>query len=259
MGASSAALYSDDTTCDVRDAYVRMLKQGASDDEAVGAVLATYAKTLEDEEVACLVYFGLADTAWKHGRLSEAVKRRALELIESGGDIALWERDAPTEVAARRRTLNILDRRLRSPMPPKRSIRIIPEKPKKIRTTAPLGAVFLLPLPNGNYAALCLAAQLDLGTSLDPVFRVLNWCGAQPPTERQLRDLQFCNVKFRSGLGPKELLGLLPRSARHNVMADLEETELVVAPPKVDDATESVFISSQDAAEELAAHFAKDP
>lgn len=254
MGASSAALYADDTTCDVRDTYVRLLKQGASDDGAVEGVLATYAQTLGDREVACLVYFGLADTAWKYGRLPDAIKQRALALIEAGGDLAFWEQDAPADAAARRKVLALLDQRLRSPMPARRVVRVVPPKPKKIRTTAPLGTVFLLPLPNGNRAALCLVAQLDVGASVDPVFRVLDWCGPGAPTAQQLRGVQLSPIKFSSGLGPKALLGLLPKSARHNVMADLEETGLMVTPPVVDDAMDAVFISSRQAADEISAH-----
>lgn len=207
--------------------------------------------------MACLVYFGLADTAWKHGRLPEAIKHRALDLIDRGGDLDVWARDAPAELDARRRALDLLARRLRSPMPPRKPVRIVPAKPKKIRTTAPLGTVFLLPLPGGHRAALCLAAQLDLGTSLDPVFRVLDWCGQGLPTEHQLRGVPLSAIQFGSGLGPKALLGLLPKHARHNVMADLEETGVIVAPPEVRDASDAVFLSSQHAAEEIAAHLAK--
>ena len=105
MGAWGTALYSDDTTCEVRDRYVEILRDGLDAESAVAAVLKEYGDVLEDREVDCLVTFALADTAWKHGRLSESLRRRAANLLAAGGDVFVWERDAPTRARDRKKAL----------------------------------------------------------------------------------------------------------------------------------------------------------
>lgn len=84
MGAWGAGLYSDDTTCDVRDGYVQHLKHGLSHGEACQKVLSRHAARLGEPEVACLVYFALADTAWRYGRLDETLNRRARAAVPAG-------------------------------------------------------------------------------------------------------------------------------------------------------------------------------
>lgn len=54
MGACGAALYADDMTCEVRDAFVEHLRHGLSAGDATAAVLRGYGDTLDDLEVACL-------------------------------------------------------------------------------------------------------------------------------------------------------------------------------------------------------------
>ncbi|KRB96474.1 hypothetical protein ASE26_25820 [Duganella sp. Root198D2] len=116
----------------MRDAYNENLKHGLSDMQAYERILHGYGDLLADHEVACLVYFALADTAWKAGRLHHDVKAKALELIGRGGDLAVWERDAPAEVAARKKSLRSLEQRLLSEQPAPMLIKVLKPRPKKI-------------------------------------------------------------------------------------------------------------------------------
>ena len=59
MGAWSTGLYADDTTCDVRDSYVRHLKAGLADAKATQDVLSQFAELMNDRVVACLVCFAV--------------------------------------------------------------------------------------------------------------------------------------------------------------------------------------------------------
>jgi hypothetical protein len=224
MGAWGAALYSDDTTCDVRDAYVENLKHGLSDTEAYEKILHGYADLLNDREVACLVYFALADTAWKFGRLHADVKARALELISQNGDVFVWERDAPDEVPARKKALRSLETRLLSDQPAPKPIKVSKPKPKKIRTTAPVGSVYFMNLPSGYKALLVLVGFIDLGKSFDPVFSVLNWRGKSLPLQAELDEVARKTIPFQSGLGEEAHIGIIPKDERKSVMACLEAT-----------------------------------
>lgn len=241
MGAWGAALYADDTTCEVRDAFVDHLRQGLSAEDAGAAVLRGYGDTLANHEVACLVYFALADTAWKYGRLEAGVRARALELLSEGGDLAVWERDAPEDLNARRRALRTLEARLRSEPPSPRPIKRTQPRPKRIRTSAPIGAVFLLDLARGWKAMLVLVGQLDLGKSVDPVFTVPLWRARRAPTQQEVDAALASTMTFESGLGEQRHVGILPSDGRRNVMAHLEPTVLVARTPLPFDPDLAVF------------------
>lgn len=233
MGAWGTGLYSDDTTCDVRDSYVAALQRGASDAEATEAVLGEYAGTLRQHEVACLVYFALADTQWKYGRLEAAIRERALELLEQGGDAAVWERDAPGKDArARSKVLDALRRRLHEPPPPRKPVKIVRPKPKRHRTDAPVGSVFLLPLAHGQFAALALVGHYEGSRWIDPVFSVLDWRGAAPPAAAQLTGDGVRTVSLRGATGTLEHIGFLEVGERENTpLADLVATDIVLEEP----------------------------
>lgn len=255
MGAWGATLYSDDTTCEVRDAYVDNLKHGLSDTEAYERILHGYAELLDDREIASLVYFALADTAWKFGRLPANVKARALQLIEQGADISEWKRDAPDEVPARKKALRSLEKRLLSEQPARKLIKVSKPKPKKIRTNAPVGSVFFLDLPNGHKALLVLVGFMDLGKSVDPIFSVLNWRGKILPSQIALEDAARETVPIQSGLGEQAHIGIFPTDERKSVMAWLDATGKSIAAKVPYNPEHVVFKNIEAIADEIHAHF----
>jgi hypothetical protein len=92
MGSWGPALYSDDTTCEVRDTYIAKLESGESSSSACDQVLSQYTSVLDDPQIECLVYLALAETQWKYGRLDDEIKKRAIEIIDSGGDLSMWKK-----------------------------------------------------------------------------------------------------------------------------------------------------------------------
>jgi hypothetical protein len=258
MGAWGTALYSDDTTCEVRDAYVLNLKHGLSDDAAYKQILDGYGDLLADQEVACLVYFALADTAWKYGRLHPDVRSRALALIEAGGDVFVWQRDSPADAAARRRAITSLEARLRSAQPSVKPIKLSPPKPKKITTTDPVGTVYLLGLPAGHHVAMILVGFMELSKSIDPLFTVPNWRGHQAPAQHELDRSSLEPLIFSSGLGPQKHIGILPDDRRKSVMATLLRTGLSLGTKLPFDSDSVVFGNLGYIRTEINAHFAHE-
>ncbi|MEY4561623.1 MAG: hypothetical protein RLZZ618_900 [Pseudomonadota bacterium] len=244
MGAWGPALYSDDTTCDVRDDYVKQLKQGASDEDAWRHILAGYRDVLGVTEIACLVYFALADTAWRYGRLNEEVRAKALSLLEAGGDTAVWEQDSPGKDArARQRALTKLEAQLRSPQPRAKPVKITPPKPKTVHSTEPVGSVFLLPLPRGKHALMVLIGYHDMEESIDPVFSVLRWRGDAPQPDLNGLVGTTGLLSFKSGLGPKTQLGILPGDKPVPLLARLVPLNAVVAASLPFDPYKAMWIS----------------
>lgn len=260
MGAWGAGLFANDTSCDVRDDYVRHLTHGLSAEEACQKILARYGDLLANTGIACLVYFALADTAWRYGRLDQALKDKALSLLQSGGDIDVWERDAPDDVASRRKTPQALEARLHTPQPPEKPIQVSPPEPKKIRTTAPVGTVFSLGLPLGGSALLVLVGFAELENSVDPVFSVL--CqrfasSSEMPAQITVSDATL--VLSKTSYQPYQHVAILPKDERKNILAGLGQTSIPVAGAMPYQRERTVWLALGRIAKEIDAHLATEP
>lgn len=255
MSAWGTGLYSDDTTCDVRDDYVRHLKSGLSHEDASQKVLERYAELLGDKAVACLVRFALADTAWQYGRLDAALKDSALSLLHVGGDLFVWERDAPGDVAARRRVLATLETRLTAPQPPARVIEVVQPKPKKIRTNAPIGSVFALELPSQGTAWLVLVGFAELEQSIDPVFSVMPWRSKSPADAPEQISGDDKTLVLSQGLSrPFAHVAILPKDEHRSILAGLEPVSIPVLSPMPFERERTVWLTLGRIASEVDRH-----
>ena len=93
MGAWGTGLYQDDTTCDVKEEYLNLLKIGTEPEEAMEEMIINWEDCIEDVEEGPLFWFALAETQWRYGLLDEKVKEIALQYIEEGIDLKRWEED----------------------------------------------------------------------------------------------------------------------------------------------------------------------
>ena len=82
MGSWGTGLYSNDMGDDVKDEYLSKLKAGKSDEETLTEMLECYKEEMADDDDKYDIWFALADTMWKKGRLTDEVKSKALELIK---------------------------------------------------------------------------------------------------------------------------------------------------------------------------------
>lgn len=181
MGAWGTGLYSDDTTCEIRDEFKAHLENGLSHSAAENAILERFADVVSDHQIACLVYFALADTEWKFGCLSDHVRLKTLALLEDGGDINYWEKDSPSDVKARANTLGILSSRLATEQPALKQIKVKVQKLPRKQISSPIGSVFMLSLPCDEMAALKFVGLRPVGNVEEACFRLLPWRGRQLP------------------------------------------------------------------------------
>jgi hypothetical protein len=117
MGTSGTALYADDTACDVRDQFIELLARSASPEEATNAFIRSWAAQIDDAEDGPVFWLALADTQWKYGCLSQEVRIRAVEVIETESDLQRWE---GVYRERRRVALAKLKEKLSSPQPNQR-------------------------------------------------------------------------------------------------------------------------------------------
>lgn len=126
MGAWGTALFSDDVTCDVRDAYRERIAAGMDGPAATDDLLKQWkvdsCAPIDDDVI--LFWLALAATQWKVGRLEDRVQARALEIIDSGEDLKRWEAQGPKPLAKRLAVLQQLKQQLQSPQPPAKKVRV---------------------------------------------------------------------------------------------------------------------------------------
>jgi len=121
MGTWGAGLYANDCASDVRDTYMGFLRDQLSNEEAYHRTLEEYAEYIGDQDEP-LLWYALADTQWRTGRLMPEVKRQALKWIGRRGGLWLWKQGRHGG-AGWRKTLEELKSRLESEMPPEKRIR----------------------------------------------------------------------------------------------------------------------------------------
>ena len=121
MGTWNAGLFSNDTTLDVKDTYMKCLEQQLSNEEAYKKTYEEYEELIGTDEEP-LFWYALADTQWNVGRLMPEVKEIALKLIAEKGGASLWE-DTSKKILKWENTLHKLKEKLESPMPPEKIIK----------------------------------------------------------------------------------------------------------------------------------------
>ena len=189
MGAWGPGLYSDDTTCEIRESFRSHLKMGLSHAEASAAILNDFESVIGDHQIACLVYFALADTQWKYGCLDQVVLSKALSMIEAGGDLAYWNENSQRDQRARSSVIASLKKKLLLPQPALKDVKKKPERTPNYRLPAPLGSVYAYPLSDGSFALLKLVEHFNMETRFEPIFRLLPWKGLTPPAASALQDV----------------------------------------------------------------------
>jgi hypothetical protein len=149
VGVWGPAIFSDDTTADIRAIYRSWLETGLSDADAASRSLVGH--DLDDPRV----WLGLAATQQPLGRLDPAVRDRAVQIIDSGEDLIDWAEAAPADRKARARALNRLRAQLTGPQP---APRVIPPKWKH-HTDLMVGDLLQAPAETGSSIWLVVSTQ----------------------------------------------------------------------------------------------------
>ena len=184
MGTWGSGLYGNDTTCDIRDTYMGFLKERLSNQEAYEKTLEKYEDYMKDPDEAPLFWFALAETQWKVGRLMPEVKEQALEWIDKGGGMELWEE---SDGSGWKETLEELKTMLNAPMPKEKRIC----KPIKIESFNQEGNDMLSVFGNKKITK--------------PYFDVI---GGFPPENKILRELKDYNGEEKLCVACTQLPGL---------------------------------------------------
>lgn len=116
MGTWGPAIFADDVASDVRDDFRFFLADAQSLERATDEMAGSYGVGFDDLSTDTAFWLGLALTQWRMGLLDPRVKAAALNIIDTGLDLAKWE--GSPERSKRAHALAKARTRLRSPLPP---------------------------------------------------------------------------------------------------------------------------------------------
>ena len=106
MGAWGLTIFSDDVAADVRDEFTDLIAEGLNAEQATKRLVADSQDILADRDDALVFWLALAATQSKLGRLTKAVRARALAIIDSGDDLRRWTDLSKADIS--RRTKNLM-------------------------------------------------------------------------------------------------------------------------------------------------------
>ena len=75
MGAWGTSLYANDTTLDIKDFYMSLLRNEKSNEEALKLTLEEFNDLIGDDEEP-LSWFALSETMWQVGRMTSEIKAK---------------------------------------------------------------------------------------------------------------------------------------------------------------------------------------
>lgn len=112
MGAWGSGIFDDDTALDIRDNFEEYIENGLSIIEATERILEEYRDEIEDD--GPIIYLTLASLQMDKGELQKNIKEAALDIIENGKGLEVWEESGEDELENRKNVLNQLKLKLQS-------------------------------------------------------------------------------------------------------------------------------------------------
>ena len=105
MGTWGTGIFDNDTAGDLRDAFEDELAIVANVVTATENVLTKFASDLDDVDYGPVIYLALAALQLEQDALQQDMRKRALEIIDSGEGLDGWEEAGPLKVQERQQVL----------------------------------------------------------------------------------------------------------------------------------------------------------
>ena len=176
-------MYSDDLAADLRSDFRDYIGEGMSPPAAVDRLMSEYASSLGDSDEEPVFWLVLADMGWKLGRLDERALRKALQIIDSGRDLARWP--TASDHQKRERTLAKLRDKLLAPPPSPKHI----PKPVRSATEWTTGEVIAFRLSSNRLALIRVIGHHEDKGGRSAVCELLDWTGESIPSAEEIRQL----------------------------------------------------------------------
>ena len=197
MGAWGNKLFDDDTACDVRDEYIRLLAEGHSGPAATDLLLDRWKEGVKDSDEGPVFWLALAVTQHNHGRLESCVKDRALVVLDQKLGLDRWREIGSHAVKGRLNQLEKVRVQLQSPQPKEKHV----PPPFKDSCSWEVGEVIGYRLKSGQLVLLGVLGTETHANGVSPICELLDWRGSEPPPAETIASAGLCR-----GVMPPEVL-----------------------------------------------------
>ncbi|HDR7713716.1 hypothetical protein [Bacillus cereus] len=211
MGAWGVAILSDDIAEDIKLLYKDLLANEYSNEDASRIVIEEYKNELDNEETI-VFWLVFASIQWRLGRLQENVKQEALQIIESGADLARWEEE-PKLQKKREVVLNKLREQLHSRQPEVKKV------PKRFiaNTSLKAGDAVSYELVSGSCIILKVIEIIEeWHGDRYPLFEICDWEGKEVPSKEQINQFGLKKRIYEDGKQEMMKLAIYPSGKRDN-------------------------------------------
>jgi len=186
VGVWGAAIFSDETACDVRDEWREYVGDGLSGPDATDKLLADWSDSLTDPDDGPVFWLALAATQSKAGRLEERVKSKALAIIDDESNLTRWREDGAL-LRKRKAVLAKLHEQLLSAQPPAKKIR----KTVKAVCDWEIGDVIAYRLRSGKFVLFRVLNKVSDKGGTYPECQFYDWIGTAVPSQDQVQGLSI--------------------------------------------------------------------
>ncbi|WP_159619453.1 hypothetical protein [Arthrobacter zhaoguopingii] len=178
LGVWGVGIFDSDEALDVRDTFTDLIGQGQDPGDASAAIIGQFCYGQPDDYDNNRIILALASTEHSLGIPDGDTFQWALRIIEAPEELASWSDDL---VAARRKSLQALRKKLLEDLPPRKQV-----KPRKSKDTPWEVGQHLLYVEETTGSRLLLRVighQQDDGGRY-PRFTVLEWSGEESELEQ---------------------------------------------------------------------------
>lgn len=178
--------------------YRDFLEDQVPDEEATARTIEWF--DIGDDPEHCEMWLALAATQHKVGRLDDAIRDRAIQIIDSGDGEGWWREEGGRELSRRRVVLTKLRDQLTGPQPPRRTMR----EPRRRTTDLTAGMVLSYTNPNGDTQRLALWRVLRIRPSRTEDTPILGWLAWDGEAVPEVHELQTLAVRNEQSLAQPE-------------------------------------------------------
>lgn len=211
MGSWSCSIFGSDFTQDLKTEFAAIF--AAHDDETALSLLTAYEQQVEPDDRRDYLY-ALALYLWKHGRLTEDIRNRALDQI-ARDDLLPYREGGQRVLRQREKVLSDLAETIRAPQPPRGPIRA----PLLRKPFFAVGDVIAFRLLRSGTYALCqlVKAEVCFQSKIEPAlvatyphFALLRYERETLPTSDEIASLSAARYSYR--YCEYDLDGKIPRA-----------------------------------------------
>jgi len=191
MGTWGVRIFEDDTACDVREEYRKLLTERGDAAAATDALIERWQSTVADTDEGPVFWLALAVTQHKLGRLEDRVAKEAMRVLDHGLGLDRWRDDAKA-LKKRIASLEKVRAALAAPPPPPKRIK----PPFRDACAWQVGELIAYRLKSAKWIVLRVLGHETHAAGVGPVCEVLEWMGAAVPAAHELdgRDVRRCRL-----------------------------------------------------------------